>query len=122
MLPQPFAIQWVWPVPLLIIIVWAPESPWFMARKDRLDEAEKMLKRLGTPEEEVKGALAMLVHTVKLEHEVTHGTTYWDCFKGVDLRRTEVACVTFAGQILSGSTFAYSPTVRRSDGVLQVSC
>jgi SP family general alpha glucoside:H+ symporter-like MFS transporter len=56
-----------------------------------------MLKRLGTPEEEANGYLAMIVHTVKLENQVTAGTTYWDCFKGIDLRRTEICCVTFAG-------------------------
>jgi len=49
----------------------------------------------------------MLVHTVKIEAEIVSGTTYLDCFKGTDLRRTEIACITFAGQILSGSTFAY---------------
>ena len=81
----------------MVIIFFAPESPWFLARKDRLDEAKKMLKRLGTSEEDVNGNLAMLVHTVKIEHEVTAGSSYRDCFKGVDLRRTEVCCVTFAG-------------------------
>lgn len=31
-----------------------------------------------------------------------------DCFRGVDRRRTEIACLVFAGQVLSGSNFAYS--------------
>ena len=107
----PFAIQWVWPAPLLVIILFAPESPWFYVRKDRLDEARRTIKRLGDiSDQEASGTLAMLVHTVKIENEVTAGSNYWDCFCGVDLRRTEIACVTFAGQILSGSTFAYSPT------------
>jgi MFS transporter, SP family, general alpha glucoside:H+ symporter len=39
----------------------------------------------------------MLVHTIKIENEVTAGATYWDCFNGVYLRRTEIRCVTFAG-------------------------
>ena len=106
----PFAIQWAWPGPLMIIILFAPESPWFLVRNDRIDDAKKMLKRLGkVSEEETSGTLAMMLHTVKIENEVTSGSNYWDCFKGVDLRRTEIACVAFAGQILSGSTFAYSP-------------
>lgn len=70
-----------------------------------------MIKRLGSvTEQEASGSLAMMVHTVKIENEVTRGSNYWDCFRGVDLRRTEIAFVAFAGQILSGSTFAYSPT------------
>ena len=38
------------------------------------------------------------------------GSSYLDLFRGVDLRRTEIVCLTFAGQVLSGSTFAYGPT------------
>ncbi len=107
----PFAVQWTWPVPLMCLCFFAPESPWFLCRKDRFEEAKRVLKRIGTPtEQEVNGTVAMIVHTVKIENEVTKGTSYWDCFTGVDLRRTEVCCITFAGQVLSGSTFAYSPT------------
>lgn len=71
----PFAVQWVWPVPLMAIILFAPESPWFFVRQDRLDDAKKMIKRLGTvTEQEVSGTLAMMVHTVKIENEVTAGS------------------------------------------------
>lgn len=38
------------------------------------------------------------------------GTSYFDCFKGVDRRRTEIACIAWAAQILSGSSFANMPT------------
>lgn len=51
-----------------------------------------------------------MVHTNKVEAAETGGATYADCFKGVNLRRTEIVCVTLAGQILSGSSFAYTPT------------
>jgi SP family general alpha glucoside:H+ symporter-like MFS transporter len=54
--------------------------------------------------------LATIVHTNNLEKELSTGTSYWDCFKGVERRRTEIACVCFAGQVLSGSTFAYNST------------
>jgi MFS transporter, SP family, general alpha glucoside:H+ symporter len=52
----------------------------------------------------------MMVHTNRVEAEETSGATYLDCFKGTNLRRTEIVCVVFAGQILSGSSFAYTPT------------
>ncbi|KAK4448053.1 major facilitator superfamily domain-containing protein [Podospora aff. communis PSN243] len=42
----PFAIQWVWPVPLFIATFLAPESPWFLVRTGNLDEAKKALQRL----------------------------------------------------------------------------
>ncbi|KAF7716550.1 MFS-type Sugar/inositol transporter [Penicillium ucsense] len=107
----PFALQWIWPVPLMVVCWLAPESPWFLVRKDRLEDAKHSLRRLGggKTEDQINGQLAMLVHTTKLEAEIEAGTTYRDCFQGVDLRRTEICCMTFMGQILSGSTFAYSP-------------
>ncbi|KAJ5675293.1 uncharacterized protein N7477_005227 [Penicillium maclennaniae] len=108
----PFALQWLWPTPLIIVCWLAPESPWYLVRKDRLDDAKHSIRRLGgnKTEEQINGQLAMMVHTAKIESEIESGTTYLDCFKGVDLRRTEICCVTFCCQILSGSTFAYSPT------------
>ncbi|CAG8944419.1 unnamed protein product [Penicillium salamii] len=108
----PFALQWIWPVPLIAICWLAPESPWWLVRKDRLEDAKRSIRRLGgtKTEDQINGQLAMMVHTIKIEAEIEAGTTYYDCFKGVDLRRTEVCCLTFVGQILSGSTFAYSPT------------
>ncbi|EPS31621.1 hypothetical protein PDE_06576 [Penicillium oxalicum 114-2] len=108
----PFALQWIWPLPLMVVCWLAPESPWFLVRKDRLEEAKQSIRRLGgdKTEDQINGQLAMLVHTTKIEAEIEAGTSYWDCFKGVDLRRTEICCMAFVGQILSGSTFAYSPT------------
>lgn len=29
----PFAVQWVWPVPIIIGVALAPESPWWHVRK-----------------------------------------------------------------------------------------
>jgi len=59
---------------------------------------------------QAKNVVAMMVHTNDMEMELTTGSSYPDCFKGTELRRTEVACMIFAGQVLSGSTFAYSGT------------
>jgi SP family general alpha glucoside:H+ symporter-like MFS transporter len=47
----------------------------------------------------------MMSHTNELEKQISAGTSYWDCFKGVDLRRTEIACMTWMVQTLCGSTF-----------------
>jgi SP family general alpha glucoside:H+ symporter-like MFS transporter len=42
--------------------------------------------------------------------ELSVGTTYWDCFKGFERRRTEIACVVFGGQLVCGLCFAYAST------------
>jgi SP family general alpha glucoside:H+ symporter-like MFS transporter len=51
----------------------------------------------------VEDTLAMMIHTNELEIQQTAGTTYWDCFKGVDLRRTELTIGTWLIQQTSGS-------------------
>jgi len=51
----------------------------------------------------VEDTLAMMIHTNELEIQQTSGTSYIDCFKGVDLRRTEVTCFTWLIQQTSGS-------------------
>ncbi|CAG9984479.1 unnamed protein product [Clonostachys byssicola] len=100
----PFAIQWVWPVPLFISVLFAPESPWWLVRQDRLDEAEAALKRLVTKDSNVdtKDTIAMMVHTNQLEKSIETGTSYIDCFRGTDRRRTEIACMAWATQVFFG--------------------
>ena len=101
----PFAVQWAWPLPLFCILIFAPESPWWLIRKGRYTEAEKTLKRLASGEAATKAkeTVAMMIHTNQLEQEVETGSTYLDCFRGVDLRRTEIACVAYGIQALVGS-------------------
>ena len=42
----PFAVQWVWPVPILITAFFAPESPWWLVRQGRLEDAKKSVMKL----------------------------------------------------------------------------
>ncbi|CAK7201505.1 hypothetical protein SEUCBS139899_004211 [Sporothrix eucalyptigena] len=98
----PFAVQWVWPIPLFLGVYFAPESPWWLVRKDRLDEAETVLKRLTNGKVDTRQTVAMLVHTNQLEQAYESGTTYWDLFKGVNLRRTEIACMAWCIQVFFG--------------------
>ncbi|KAK7511337.1 general substrate transporter [Phyllosticta citriasiana] len=107
----PFALQWGWPIPLFILLWFAPESPWWLVRRDKVAEAERSLSRLSyerTPEE-IKSSVALMIHTEMIEKEIESGSTYFDCFKGIDLRRTEIVCITFACQAFSGSALGGNP-------------
>jgi MFS transporter, SP family, general alpha glucoside:H+ symporter len=102
----PFAIQWVWPIPISIAAFLAPESPWWLVRHGKIDQARAALLRLtsrNNAEFNVEDTLAMMIHTNELEIQQTAGTHYWDCFKGVDLRRTELTIMTWVIQQTSGS-------------------
>jgi SP family general alpha glucoside:H+ symporter-like MFS transporter len=106
----PYALQWMWPVPLLIGISLAPESPWWLVRKGRLVDAKKSLLRLTSlnrdTEFDADETIAMMVHTTALEERITKGSSYLDCFRGTDLRRTEIVCMCWAIQNLSGNSFS----------------
>ncbi|MCJ1316708.1 hypothetical protein MMC15_002029 [Xylographa vitiligo] len=108
----PFALQWFWPAFLFPVLLFMPESPWHLVRKGRLEDAEKSLMRLQRQSADIdpKATLATIVHTNNLEQELSTGTSYWDCFRGTERRRTEIACVCFAGQVLAGLNFAYNST------------
>ncbi|KAF2767354.1 general substrate transporter [Teratosphaeria nubilosa] len=98
----PFAAQWFWPVIILIGCPFAPESPWWLVRKGRLEDAEKSLRRLASVSVDVKPTLAMIIETDRLEQELEAGTTYWDCFKHINFRRTEIAIGVYSIQVVSG--------------------
>jgi len=104
----PFAIQWLWPLPILIGVFFAPESPWWLVRQNRVADAKKALLRLTTRDDPTFNAdetIAMMTHTNEIEKQISAGTSYLDCFRGVDRRRTEIACMVWMVQTLCGSTF-----------------
>ncbi|KAK6216028.1 hypothetical protein LQW54_004005 [Pestalotiopsis sp. IQ-011] len=106
----PFAVQWVWPVPLFIAALLAPESPWFLVRTGQLEKARRSLERLSEPHHNVDydASIALMVHTDKVEKEERGGVTYWDAFRGTNLRRTEIACMSFLSQITNGGILCYN--------------
>lgn len=103
----PFALQWIWPVPLIAAILFAPESPWWCVRRNRIDDARANLRRLTRSSEEsdadVEHTLTLMEVTIEKEREAGTGTHYKDCFRGVDLRRTIISCCCWGIQILSGT-------------------
>ncbi|GAA6059559.1 hypothetical protein JCM10212_000615 [Sporobolomyces blumeae] len=110
----PFALQWVWPIPILIGVIFAPESPWWYVRNGKTEEAKTVLRRLGS---EKPGAInaeervAQMVHTNEMEKVMDAGTSYLDCFRGTNLRRTEIAAVAWMIQTACGSGLIGQSTV-----------
>lgn len=113
----PFAIQWAWPVPLFLLTLFAPDSPWWLVRKGRHEDAIKSVKRLtdGSTHFKAHQQVALMIHTNEMEREKEKAEnkgvrSYLECFRGPNLRRTEISSIVFAGQTLLGTAIAYSPS------------
>ncbi|KAH8658977.1 general substrate transporter [Ilyonectria robusta] len=121
----PFLLQWIWPLPLFIGAYYAPESPWNAVRRGKVDMAKRSLMRLrqDTPqrEAEVESTLAYIRHTTALEEAETVNASFLECFRGTNLRRTEINCVVWAAQILGGNALvAYAVTFLQSAGFSEI--
>lgn len=106
----PFALQWIFPPIIGVAAVFAPESPWWLVRHGKMDQAAVVVKRLMSKAEaadpqNIQNKVSEMHLTNEHEKALSAGTQYWDCFKGIDLRRTECATFTWAVQNLCGSAF-----------------
>jgi SP family general alpha glucoside:H+ symporter-like MFS transporter len=106
----PFALQWVLPIPLAIGILLAPESPWWLVRKNRVADAEVALRKLrkkDVDDEEIANTLSMMVYTIKIENDMNTSSAYKDLFKGENLRRTEITVFTYVIQEICVPMLSY---------------
>ncbi len=106
---QPANHRWAFAVPILCLVLYTPESPWWCVRHEKISEAKKALLRLTTkgadPDFNADETIAMMQHTNEVEKYLNGGgVSYLDCFKGTDLRRTEICCMVWCTQALCGSS------------------
>lgn len=67
-----------------------------------MNKAVHALDRLSDGSVDNHEVAALIEHTVQLERELNFGSSYYDCFKGIDFRRTEVAVIVWLAQGLVG--------------------
>ena len=104
----PYAIQWIWPVPLALTIWLAPESPWWLVRKGRMTEAQNVIRKTARPgvyaPGEVEGYAEYMKHTDALDRAEMAKGSFLDMFRGTNLRRTEIQLGVWAVQIWNGAS------------------
>ncbi|ORY59754.1 general substrate transporter [Pseudomassariella vexata] len=102
----PFGVQWVWPLPILAGVLFAPESPWWHVRQGNRAAAKASLLRLTSkgkdPSFHADETIALIEHTNELEKKMKEGVRFRDCFRDVDLRRTEIVVGIWLVQTLGG--------------------
>ena len=94
----------------MVLIFFAPESPWWLTRKGRTTEALHSLKRLGNKTENHEEKLAMITRTVEIEAKLGGNPTLLDLWKGTDLLRTAITCLMYASQNFAGNLIANQAT------------
>jgi SP family general alpha glucoside:H+ symporter-like MFS transporter len=99
----PFSLQFFFPLILLLFLSFTPESPWHLARTNHQTLALSTLSRLGYPSP--TSTLSEIKKTIELETKKSQSTTYLDCFKGANLRRTDIAMGIFAVAQFTGVVF-----------------
>ena len=89
----------------MIGVFLAPESPWWLVRNNRREEAKNSLMRLssGSTNTELDHTLDLMQQTNEMEKQLCKGTSYLDCFRGTNLRRTEITCLAWVIQAATGA-------------------
>ncbi|KAF4458226.1 maltose permease [Fusarium albosuccineum] len=102
----PFATQLFFILLLAIGLPFAPETPWYLARKGKLDAAKKSLTQLYGKDADIDAKLAGIQTTIAEEESVQQEEGSWaQCFKGTDLVRTMISIGVFVCQHFVGIIF-----------------
>ncbi|KAH6892441.1 general substrate transporter [Thelonectria olida] len=102
----PFATQFFFVLFLAVGLPFVPETPWYLARKGKRDEARESLLKLYGKNVDVNAKLATLEETIAEEDSSRAEEPSWaQCFKGVDLTRTLISIGVFVCQHFVGIVF-----------------
>ncbi|KAI0143353.1 general substrate transporter [Pestalotiopsis sp. NC0098] len=100
-----FAAEWCWPAALMAGAFLIPESPYFLVRKNRIEEANKSLARLHrNKENSVQFAMRQIQDVIAHESEVGE-SSFLECFHGTNWRRTRVVLYGNGLAQMTGAVF-----------------
>ncbi|KAH6608913.1 maltose permease [Trichoderma cornu-damae] len=102
----PFAIQLFFCLFLVVLLPFAPETPWYLARVGKRDQARRSLRKLYGSGVDVDAKLATLEATIA-EEEATASEqgSFVQCFKGTNRIRTFISMGVFVCQHFTGIIF-----------------
>ncbi|KAM0420260.1 hypothetical protein ACHAPT_011918 [Fusarium lateritium] len=102
----PFCTQFFFVLVLAIGLPFAPETPWYLVRKGKFEEARKSLIQLYGPNVDVDSKLAGIQATIAEEEAARVEEASWaQCYKGTDRIRSMISIGVFVCQHLVGIVF-----------------
>jgi sugar porter (SP) family MFS transporter len=104
----PFAIQLFFNLFLLCGLLFAPETPWYLVRKQKLPEARKAIKQLYGDGVDVDRLLAGFEATIQAETHMgnqARESSWMDCFRGTNRLRSGISMGAFLCQHMVGIVF-----------------
>jgi SP family general alpha glucoside:H+ symporter-like MFS transporter len=129
----PYALQWIWPIPLFIIAWMAPESksseriywarltqigPFYLVRKERIPEAREVVRKLARPgyrtERMIDAQIELLKQANEMEKINAANSSFRDCFRGVNTKRTIIGLMCWLIQQTNGETLTSYATLCKS--------
>jgi SP family general alpha glucoside:H+ symporter-like MFS transporter len=91
------------------MFIWfTPESPYWLVRKDREGDAVRVFTKLSgrsDNEQDARNRVLLIRETNRIEKELSQSATFIDCFRGSNLRRTEICVVAYIIQIWGRGAF-----------------
>ncbi|EDU40664.1 AraJ Arabinose efflux permease [Pyrenophora tritici-repentis] len=105
----PIAVQFAWSIILVVGLIFLPETPRYLIKTDRYDDAAKALGKLRRLPIDHPAVLEEL-NEVQANHlyEMSLGkSTYIDCFKGTLGKRLITGCLLQSLQQLTGVNFIF---------------
>ncbi|RDL39117.1 uncharacterized protein BP5553_03457 [Venustampulla echinocandica] len=99
------ALQWLVGGIPIIAFFFVPESPNFLLLKGRVDAARTAVAHIYGKTNSVDARVAHLMASIQEELQRDHRSSYIDCFKGTDRKRTLTVCLLMFGNGLIGSAF-----------------
>lgn len=102
-----FAVQWAVGGIIIIAFSLAPESPVYLITNNKIDQARKVMLRIYGKDNDVEARLANLIKTIREEdaqNKLERGT-FFECFKGTNLKRTLTVSFLYATANLGGAAF-----------------
>lgn len=93
---------------ILLFLPFLPESPYFLVMKNRLEKARKSLARLGNKSSEITELLEQMIRVneeEKARSAASKETSFIECFRGTNWRRTRIILFCNGLQQVIGSSF-----------------